>query len=350
MNKLIISAGILLALLIGAEQVLDANRETHRIITQTVRSIPGNEGIKADTIRSFTIQLADTAWSYEQKESNWYYPAYKDAFGLNDQIKRFIESVVESQGTVIASDRTSEQHYGFSTPSMLTITLADSLGKHIQSIQIGRSGPGRDANESYMAPVNNDTLFHVHADPRRLITWQREHYLPPLIDPKMLPSALARRAITILKFTSGPVREIERIEIAPEEGENAHPQGGPTYEWHARIDGKKKQVVNSSVYTYISFLKRIKYSKLHPPSGTYGFSQSAIIMTDDSETSDTLEVGDQTPEDNVYIRHRTTGHILSITRAKADLLFPTPTQLDTLPRPSAYDQAEPTGPFSLASP
>ena len=350
MNRLILTAVILLGLLTAGERILNAKRETYRIKTQTVRPLPGNAGFTADAIQKLTIALSDTTWVYQFADSNWHYPAYQNVFGLNNRIVSFVKGVVESQGTVVAFDRQNETHYGFATPKILTVTLTDSTGNWHQSIQIGKSLPGRDANEAFMALSNSDTLFHMHADPQRLLNWERQPGRPPMTDPKMLPTALTRRGITDMHFTSGPVGRLERAEIEPDENESIRPQDGPIYEWYAQINGIRKKVKSGSVYAYISFLNRLKYSDLHPGNGSYGFGKSTVVLIDDADTADTLDVGNRTPDGYTYIRHRTTGQVLSITQIKSDLLFPKPTHLDTLARPSVYDKAQPTGPFSLASP
>lgn len=350
MTKLILTAALLLILLIGAEYLLDSSRENHRQITQTVRSLPGNEEQKADAIRAFSIQIADTTWQYAKTDGNWHYPQYQNVLGLNDRIKRFLEGVVESRGTVVAFDRTQAQHYGFNLPTTLAISLTDSTASWIQNIQIGRSLPGRDANESFMAVTDRDTLFHMHTDPRQLLSWEREPNRPPLIDPKVVPSALARRAIKQIVFTSGPVSNLERIEVEPEDSTKTRPQDGPIYEWYGQINGKRQKVVNGSVYAYLSFINRLKYDDLHPKSADQNFDKSAVILIDDDQIADTLQIGGKTPIGHTYVQHRTTGQILSVSEIKANLLFPTATVLDTLPKPSPYDKAQPTGPFSLASP
>ena len=350
MNRLILIALVLLGLLIAAEQLLNTKRESNRVMTQTVRPLPGNAGHTADSIHNFTITQGDTTWAYQFMNGNWHYPAYQNVFGLNDRIKRFVEGAVESQGTVIAFDRKDSAHYGFGTPGMLSVVFTDSTGSWDQHIQIGRSLPGRDANEAYMAVFNLDTLFHMHGDPRRLLNWERPPGNPPMTDPKVLPTGLARRSTAKILFTSGPVSQLERVKIEPEEGENTRPQDGPIYEWYAKINGVQKKVPSGSAYAYISYLSRLKFSDLHPPNGTYGFGPSAIVLIDDADTRDTLEVGNRTSTGNTYIHHRTTGQVLTITQTKADLLLLTPARLDTLSSPSPYDKAEPTGPFSLASP
>ncbi|MDP6038414.1 MAG: hypothetical protein QGG64_07680 [Candidatus Latescibacteria bacterium] len=350
MNRLILTAIILLALLIAGERVLNARREAYRIKTQTVRPLPGDAGISADAIRKLTINLRDTTWVYQFSDGNWHYLAYQNVFGLNDRIKRLLEGVVESQGTVVAFDRQNETHYGFATPQMLSVELTDSTGNWQQRIQIGRSLPGRDANEAFMALTNSDTLFHMHADPQRLLHWERQPDRPPMTDPKVLPTGLVRRGLTDIHFTSGSVSRLERVEIEPDETESTRLQDGPTYEWYAQINGSKKKVNSGSVYAYISFLNRLKYSDLHPNNASYGFGKSTIVLIDDADTADTLDVGNQTSDSTIYIRHRTTEQVLSITQVKSNLLFPSPAHLDTLARPSVYDKAEPTGPFSFASP
>ena len=151
----------------------------------------------------------------------------------------------------------------------------------------------------------------------------------------------------VFKNPNNPIQSLERFEIKTDNDKRT-PTDGPIYEWYVTLPNKRQKVVNGSVYAYLSFLARLKYETLHDPT-QMPTSNTYLVLIDDQDTADTLEVGTQQLP-NVYLKHKTTGHLYAITPAKAHLLFPTPTLLDTLPNPSPYQKAEPTGPFSLASP
>ncbi|MGA1197549.1 MAG: DUF4340 domain-containing protein, partial [Candidatus Latescibacterota bacterium] len=292
------------------------------------------------------IEKADTAWTYRLKNGNWHYPANENAFALNERIKSFLKEIVESYGTVVATHPSPQ--FGFEE-NPLTVHLADSTGTWKQTVQIGASLPGEDTREAYMKIPQSDTIYHIHADPVRGMAWERLANHPPFIDHKVLPSALARRAIKKVVFanTAYPIQALERVEIETDKDKKT-PAEGPTYEWYATQSNKRRQVVNGSVYAYLSFLGRLKYEALSDPS-KMSQTNTYLVLIDDQDTADTLEVG-LGQKSHIDLKHKTTGHLYTITPSKANLLFPSPALLDTLPNPSPYQIAEPTGPFSLASP
>ena len=71
-----------------------------------------------------------------------------------------------------------------------------------------------------------------------------------------------------------------------------------------------------------------------------------VYLKDEAGIVDTLETGNRDAAGNLYIRHRTTGQVFTILPRKAELLFPTARALlDTLPKPSPYQTAEPSASF-----
>lgn len=344
MNKLlIISALLLLFVSIGGHYIEQAQEE-QRVLKAQLRQLPNQTGKTADEVRQLRIEKADTAWTYRFKNDNWHYPANENAFVLNDRMKSFLKDIVESNGTIVSTQQ--QPRFGFEE-NALTVHLSDSTGLWQQTVQIGASLPGEDTREAYMKVPQSDTIYHIHADPAKGMDWERIPSQPPFIDPKVLPTALIRRAIkrVVFKHPNNPIQSLERVEI---ETDKKTPTDGPTYEWYVTQSNKRRKVVNGSVYAYLSFLSRLKYESLHDPMHMPS-SQIQVVLIDDQDTADTLEVGSQQMPP-IYLKHKTTGHLYSITAPKANLLFPAPTLLDTLPNPSPYQKAEPTGPFSLASP
>ena len=346
MNRLIIITAILLALFLGTEQYIAHQNQAEYVLKNQLRKLPNFATIKADAIREFRVERGDTAWTYRWQNGNWHYPAYQNVFGLNDRIGSFLKDTFDNFGTIIAVENHSKFEFS-QTP--LTIHLVDSTKTWQETVQIGASLPGTDTREAYMKVPQSDTIYQIHADPIRSLLWERLPNRPPFVDPKVLPSALTRRAIKRVIFNNAqtPVTEIERIEIEKDEAQTS-PQDGPQYEWFAHINNKRQKVVNASAYAYLGFLSRLKYDTLEDPTQKRPATQS-IILIDDQDIADTLEIGNwnssQTP---VY--HKTSGHLYTVANNKAKLLFLTPTLLDTLPRTTPYHQAEPTGAFSLASP
>ena len=320
MSRLILIAALLLGLLFAAERLIENRREAHRRQTATLRPLPGVEGVSTDAIRHLKIALGDTAWTYVFADA-WRYPAYENAYVLGDQLRRFIDGILTSHGTVGTTNH--RVHYGIDAPDVIAVTLRDSTGAWAQTVQIGRSLP-RAAQEAYMAVAGNDTIFHIHADPRPILSHLRNPHRAPLIDPKVLPSALPRRAIARIAFRAPgyPVSSIERIEIKSDDPMRRL-QDGPMYEWYAAIEGTRQKIDNPATYAYLSFLGRLTYADLHPPDADYGFEGRTIALTDDAGISEILEIGGKSPDSHTYVRHRTTCLVMTLAPAKADLITPT---------------------------
>lgn len=346
MNRLLIITAVLLAIFVATEQYITHKTQAEYVLKNQLRKLPNFENINADAIREFRIERADTAWAYRWQNDNWHYPAYENVFGLNDRISSFLKDTVENYGTIV--DVKNHAKFGFDT-TPLTIHLIDSTRTWQQTVQIGASLPGTDTREAYMKVPQSDTIYQIHADPIRSLFWERLPNRPPFVDPKILPSALSRRAIKRVVYINAPtkVTEVERIEIEEDDAQKS-PTDGPTYEWHANMGNKRQKVVNASVYTYLSFLGRLKYDTLRDPTQKQPTAQ-ILILIDDQDIADTLEVGKQS-NNQTPIYHRSTGHLYTISNNKTKLLFLTPALLDTLPKTTPYQQAEPTGAFSLASP
>ena len=346
MNRLLILAALLLITVIFIGQSMERRDEDQRILKSELHRLPGNAGQTVEMVREIRIERADTAWTYRLKNGNWHYPAYENAFALNDRVKSFVKDLVESHGTIVATR--AVPFYGFET-NPIRVQLTDSTGSWQQTIEIGASVPGADTREAYMKIPESDTLYHMHADPVKTLDYERLPNRPPFLDPKILPSALVRRAIkqVVYRGSSLPIKKLFREEIEVPE-DKKYPTDGPTYQWFADLARPRQKVVNTSVYAYLGFLSRIKYSAIQDPSRLAALGQY-LILIDDQDTADTLEVG-ALDESTALLRHRTTGHVYAVSPIKATLLFPTMALLDSLRDPNPYQVAEPTGPFSLASP
>lgn len=346
MNRLILVAALLLTLLVATQYVTQTRRESNHRLLGTLRQLPNSANQTGTSIRDLRISLGDTTWVYTLTDT-WHYPAYENAYVLGDQIKRFIEGVTQSYGTVIATNRQYQTQYGLGTPNMLTVTLTDSTNA-TRTIQIGRSLP-EATTEAFMAVAENDTVFQMNADPRPILSYLRDPNRAPLVDHKIIPSALSRRSIIKISFKNPtyPIRVLDRIEIK-DKAENARPQDGPTYEWHGQFNTGNRKVNINTVYAYTSYLSRLKFTDIHPAqSSTYRFGTHFIALTDESGISDTLDVGNTTPN-GTYVRLRTTGQVFTLSTSKTELFFPPVALFDALPDPSPFNKAEPTNPFGLA--
>jgi hypothetical protein len=343
MNRLLISTALFLILVVAAERMIENRFESKRVLKSQLRALPNNAGHTGDAVQEFRIDSADTAWTFRKKDGNWHYPAHENAFALNDRVRSFIKEIVESDGTIVSTR--SHPKYGMGS---FTVHLTDSLATWNQTVEIGSSLPGTDTREAYMKVPQSDTIYQIHADPLRGLNFERLPGRPPFLDAKILPSALSRRSMIRIAYdhNGSGAQVLERVEIEKAEDERS-PTDGPTYEWYAIQSNKRSKVVDASVYAYLGYLSRLKYDNLHDPT-LFPQSTKHLTLIDDQETADTLDIAER--GDATFLLHRTSGHLYSIPHNKARLLFPTPALLDTLADPSPYQQAQPTGPFSLASP
>ena len=175
-----------------------------------------------------------------------------------------------------------------------------------------------------------------------------------MIDPYILPRALPRKSIVKITYQAHPPYPVQGLRR--EETEPAQPvlpgrlPQGPTFEWHASFRNGEKTCNTAAAFAYIAFLSRLRYESLSDPktASTCGFGGAGLVLEDEDGTVDTLEVGVENADGNIYLRHRSARLVFILAPGKADLLFPTaPALLDSLQGESPYKQAEPTAPFSF---
>ena len=80
--------------------------------------------------------------------------------------------------------------------------------------------------------------------------------------------------------------------------------------------------LSASVEAYAGFLKRLTWSALHDPGRTDAFAQARYLYLEDEEgTIDTLAIG-AADDRGHYLRLHTTGHVFTITPARAATPLP----------------------------
>jgi len=344
MNRLILAAGILLVLLVGLERTLTNQREAARRLASTIRPLLGTENRTADSVHILRATFRGTTWTYRLIEDIWRYPADHNAFVLAEPLERVINGVIDARGTPIVNKHPTTAHYGLDKSQRLTIDLTDATHTWTQTVHIGRSLPGKETQEAYMRAGGNDTLFHAHTDPRPIFLSRRIPGRPPLIDPKVLPSALERQSIVHIAFMDpgNPVQNLRRIEIEQKKEASPKPQDGPIYEWHATIQNRTRKVSNTAVYAYLGFLRRLQYDALLDPAQHTANKRRDLVLTDDAGISDTLSIGPQLPNGYTVVRNHTAIQLMSISTPKTTLVFPSESLLDSLPKPSPYDSGQST--------
>ncbi len=354
MKRFLLFTFAVFILLYGLERLLSDHQGAQRSLASRLRPFPGSLELTVEQVKSLRISLnqSSTAWNYRFATDAWHYPAYHDAFAQGDKINPLLDSILKSLGTVKSVAPEEASRFGFGSKTSLAIELGDSTGKLRLRLEVGHALPGRNTGESYMRSAASDTIYHMHGDPYRSLQWNPAAVRPPMIDPFVLPRDLKRRAIVVVKFRASdhPLRTLRRILVEPEESEGRSPLDGTTTEWRGEFESREQKVYNPSGFAYTNYLTRLKFEELHDPQSpvAYGFSGAKwIILEDEDSVSDTLDIGGKSEQGNIYLRHRTTGQVLSVKAHKADLLFPTQALLDTLLEETPYQIAEPTGQFGF---
>ena len=330
---------LLLSLLVAADHLLQQHREIRRRSGGTLRPFAD---LPVERVQSFQVRPGPSSrtWTYVQRDSTWRYPDYFEAFVQSARVDQLLGSLLQSLGTVVAAEPENRAHFGLLPEQAVAIDLQDASGALLLKVLVGRGAPGLDAGEAYVRKADSDTLFHLHANPRLVLGGGD----PPMLDPHVLPRALKRRSIVRINFEHGStLQALRRVETFPA----GPPLPGRPYAWLAALSGREDTCLNASAFAYTSFLTRLRYEELHDPRHSEAFEEISgrLELVYEDGAVDVLEVGGRNRQGHAFLRHRTTGQVLTITAPKAELLFPTRfVLLDTLPQPSPYKQAEPFGP------
>ncbi len=303
--------------------------------------------VRTDDVVQIGVRAANgRTWRYARVDSSWRYPDYYDAFVLPQRIEHLLKSLLLTPASIVSIEAGDLVHYGL-TPNSPVLELLDKEGTPLLSARLGRGAPDVRAGEAYIQLAHFDTIYQLHANPAHAFDTAD----PPMLDRRIRARALAQKAIVQIRFAGAqdyPVRVLQREFGAPAAADMpGAPPSGPTYVWNGLFADGERECVVGSAFAYVGFLDRLSWDALHSPTETEASFRAArrLYLEDEDGRIDTLEVGAATAESQL-LRYRTTGQAFSISRAKAELLFPT-TQalLDTLPQPNAYDQSEPYTPF-----
>ena len=345
MRRLLAALLGLLILLVLADRFVQERQEARLRRDSALRSLVQVEKGEVREVRVVPAG-AGRAWTYVWQDESWRYPDYFDSYVLPDRMERLLASLLESLGTVVGVGEGEFARFDVDTGRAVEIDLHDGSGALLLDALIGRGAPGAGAGETYVRRARDDTVFHLHANPLTALGRSR----PPMLDPQVLPRALPRSSIARVTFErpSHPERGLRRVRLAMAGpfAPGGMPQG-PTYAWLVGAPGREDTCLSASAFAYVGFLSRLRFEALQDPAGEgYGFEREArLSLVDDDGVVDVLQIGATGPDGNVYLRNRTTRQVCTITPQKAELLFPSRAALlDTLPRPSPYQQAEPFGP------
>ena len=333
MIRLLCALGALLVLLVLGESAL---RDHQRDVRRTAGALRLLAPEPASAIDQIEVHAAGRRWHYVRRGNTWYFPAYHRAFVLNRRVDHLLQSLLATPATFVSTEPGDLARYGLG-PGSVRIHLLDPQGRPLLEVHQGRGAPGVRAGESYVQRIGADSIFHLHAHPVHALDTTPP---APMLDRRILPQALQRKGLRRIAFAGDPSYPMHSLSRQLKAMTAPGPMM-PTYEWVASSATGEETCPSASVEAYADFLKRLTWSALHDPNSTDAFAQAHYLYLEDEEgTIDTLAIG-AADDRGHYLRLHTTGHIFSITPARAALLFPTRSALlDTLPQPSPYYQAE----------
>jgi len=330
--RLLCALGALLALLVLGESALRDHQRAVRRTAGALRLVTPEPTAAIDQIEIFA---AGRRWHYIRRGDTWRFPAYHHAFVLNRRVEYLLQSLLATPATFVSAEPGDLVRYGLG-PGSVRIHLLNPQGRPLVEIRQGRGAPGPRTGESYVKRVGADSIFHLHAHPAHALDTAPP---APMLDRRVLPQALQRRGLRHIAFAGDPAYPVQSLSHQLKAMTASGPMM-PTYEWVARSAAGTETCLTASAEAYADFLKRLTWSALHAPDRINAFAQARYLYLQDEEgTIDTLAIG-AADDQGHYLRLHTTGHVFSISSAKAQLLFPTQSALfDTLPQPSPY-QAE----------
>lgn len=332
MIRLLCALGALLVLLVLGESFLRDHQRTVRRTAGTLRLLTPEPSSSVDQIE---VHAAGRRWHYVRRGNTWYFPAYHRAFVLNRRVEHLLQSLLATPATFVSTEPGDLARYGLG-PGSVRIHLLDPQGRPLLEVRQGRGAPGVRAGESYVQRIGADSIFHLHAHPVHALDTAPP---APMLDRRVLPQALQRKGLRQITFAGDPSYPVQSLSRQLKPMTAPGPMM-PTYEWIASSATGAETCPSANAEAYADFLKRLTWSALHDPSRTDAFAEARYLYLEDEEgTIDTLAIG-TTDDRGHYLRLHTTGHIFTITPARAALLFPTRSALlDTLPQPAPYHQA-----------
>ncbi len=339
MKRHLIVLAAVLGLLLVVDFALDRSAASQRNLAGSVHPVVGIDPQRAQTLR---VARSGQRWAYVLRDSVWRYPAYFDAYAQRQRVDQLLRCVMTSSGSIVADNGHTAHGFGFGAQDAIEVAVLDERGRTIVAAEVGRGIPGALGSESYFRRAGEDTVFHLHANPRLAL----DEAAVPMIDRHLLPQALPRSAIVRITFP-GRATELGSLwrEEVPTDPAGSRSFRGPSYRWRTRWAGQDTTCVDNSVYAYLSYLSRLRYDRLLAAGeidvGVEG--ARTVLLEDDKGVVDTLEV--VAADEAAIVSHRRARQISTLTVEQAELMFPAISALlDTLGQPSIYDRAAPRAP------
>jgi hypothetical protein len=337
MTRLLITLVLILGVCLVSVHFLESRQLAKQRQASSLRLVAA---VAVEQVEEFWLQQGSgPQWTFVKRGHHWRYPAYFNAYAQSDRLEFLLTTLAQTAATIVQTDATDLKSYGLDTSQALKIGLKSGSGATLLEAWIGHGVPVPGSGEAYIRRAGNDTIFHLHANPRTAL----DPGDPPLLDRLLRPKALNRKALVRIAYErqgAYPLKSLRRIETAPDSMPMpGRPPQGPSYAWLAAFDAGEDTCLSTNVFTYLNFLERLSYAALHDPDRTEAFEsvEGRLTLEDEEGTTDILEMGGKDPRGLVYWRHRQTGQVFSVAAQHTDLLFPTrPALMDSLSQPTPY--------------
>jgi len=378
MYRTIAASAIVLVLLIRLNAFLEREyREDHPRHTEVV-TLAGTSVQPEDVeVVGLVFQSTGIELKYvKEGEKMWRIPLYRGAYAQAELVEGVVRDIVSSYGIPVDTRGMELSHYGITEESPRLRLYTAGGAEEIVEVVCGRQLPGLWNRDSYVTKAGMEGVHHINGNPLPKLAARGN--LPPMVDPKVIPSALAAAGQLVeIRFEpegSMPYLRVERREkeLTEEEKAKLPPQmrDMPAYEWYAVTPEEEVLLDERSAGSYSAFIQRMTFDRLPKDneltSAAAAPAEKRIVLvfertereTVDGEvdenvvaTSEYIEVRGFDPEGGRYVYYSGTDLAASVDAGKARLLYP---ELDLLVKkqvsPTVFEKAEQAGagaPFGM---
>ncbi|MBI4603017.1 MAG: hypothetical protein HY721_13750 [Planctomycetes bacterium] len=332
---------VCLAVLWRLDVSLEERREGRRRADSTFHSLADEATPAAAAVERIELKLpgSDATWVYLKRADGWHLPDHRDAFATGQEIDGLLKALLESRGTVVGRRPQDAAHFGFVPGRTVEASLQDGSGRLLVKALAGMVAPGQRSGECFLAAEGREPILHANANPRPYVAWTPGSRSPPLLDPKVIPSALSRGLAAKVVFggeAAPAIRELIRREI-PLEQRRALGDRGPRFEWFGTAADGEKRLNDNVAFGYLHGLTRLTFEEilgaLQGSEALFAQPSLTITLEQDGGAKDTLTLGASDASGRRHILNSATGQVFTITEENARGLTPDVKALLELPPP-----------------
>ena len=293
--------------------------------------LAGEGTIAVDQVRGLQISLppSGSKWIYERREDGWHLPQFRNGFGLTQEIEGFLRSILEGRGTIAGRKSSDAKRFGLVEGEAMEAEIADGQGHLRLRAMFGSVAPGQRSSECFAAAAESDSILHLNSNPRAFIAPVTPDQLPPLLDRRVIPLALARGMplkVTLAGEGTQGIPALIRRDIPKEQLADRRPDRGPSFEWYGVFKDGEKVLNEMAVASYISALSDLLFDELLGQRSGLSLDgwQASLTVTLEYEggTTDLLSLGSQPVQGLRLIHHSATDQVFLISEKKAQGLIP----------------------------